>query len=166
MKIREQQYFSEAWLREIGVKLREARLQCGMSQREVAEVIGAPRQYITRIKSGEYDLKVSTLGRLYSALRLSVDIKTPEVESNQAANAEELAVAALLTFSKSGGTIPPEEETRAVEDAMRVARCNTKIGRTDRQRIEALFLLRDCLTSATREELKRIERAVMQIAEE
>ena len=98
MKIREQQYFSEARLREIGAKLREARLQCGMSQREVAEVIGAPRQYITRIKSGEYDLKVSTLGRLYSALRLSVDIKTPEVESNQAANAEELAVAALLTF--------------------------------------------------------------------
>ena len=70
-------HLSEAWLREIGAMLRSHRKARRMTQKQVAEAIGVHRQYITRIESGEHDLKVSTLGRLCSALGLTIDIHPP-----------------------------------------------------------------------------------------
>jgi len=72
----------------------------------------------------------------------------------------------LINFAKSDRTAPTGEEVKAVEEeAMSLAGCNdTSTGRTDRRRIEALVLLRDCITSTTRAELRRVEVAVMEIA--
>lgn len=79
--------------------------------------------------------------------------------------AEDRAAAALINFAKSDRTAPTGEEVKAVEEAMSLAGCNdTSTGRTDRRRIEALVLLRDCITSTTRAELRRVEVAVMEIA--
>lgn len=79
--------------------------------------------------------------------------------------AEDRAAAALINFAKSDRIAPTGEEVEAVEEAMNLAGCNdTSTGRADRRRIEALALLRDCITSTTRAELRRVEVAVMEIA--
>lgn len=79
--------------------------------------------------------------------------------------AEERATAALITFAKSNRATLTGEEVKAVEEAMMLAGCNdTSTGRADRRRIEALTLLRDCITSTTKAELQRVEVAVIEIA--
>lgn len=84
----------------------------------------------------------------------------------EALRAAEDKAAALIDFAKSGRTAFTREEVEAVEEAMRLAGCNdTSTGRTERRRIEATKLLRDCITPTTRAELRRIEVAVMEIAE-
>lgn len=56
------------------VTLRTLRLQRGMSQAQLAEVIGTQQPYIARIESGSADMRLDTCRRLAAAL--SIDLNT------------------------------------------------------------------------------------------
>ena len=74
--------------------------------------------------------------------------------------AEDKAANAMIYFAKSNRHAPSEEEKVAVLNALRLA------GSPQYWRIEALRILRDCITSTSRPELKIIEIAIMNIVEE
>lgn len=78
--------------------------------------------------------------------------------------AEERAVLQMISFAKSLRSIPTDEETSAVEDAMELAGCNAPTFANDRRWIEAQVILRDCITRTDRSELRRIESALWSIA--
>lgn len=65
---------SKVWLREIGAMLRDTRKRQRLTQEQVANSAGVYRSFISRIESGEYDLKVSTLYKLCKALGVSVTL--------------------------------------------------------------------------------------------
>lgn len=75
--------FSKAWLREIGAKLKEARKMRGMTQEDLAKVIGVDRSYISKVEHGEQNMYISTLGSLCSALAMSIEITSPKGYSNK-----------------------------------------------------------------------------------
>lgn len=56
------------------VTLRTLRLKKGMSQAQLAEVIGTQQPYIARIESGSADLRLETCRRLADAL--GIDLNT------------------------------------------------------------------------------------------
>ena len=74
--------------------------------------------------------------------------------------AEEKAAQQMINFAKSTRDIPSQDELDAVCDAMKLCGCVTK----EYRRIEAQFILRDCITHTTRTELRKIESALNYIA--
>ena len=49
-------------------KLRDARKESGLTQKELGEIIGVTRQLITRIESGTQNITIETLQKLAGAL--------------------------------------------------------------------------------------------------
>ena len=49
-------------------KLRDARKESGLTQKELGEMIGVTRQLITRIESGTQNITIETLQKLAGAL--------------------------------------------------------------------------------------------------
>jgi len=58
--------------REIGRRIREARLTLGLSQEDLAERAGLHRNYVGSIERGERELGISRLANLVGALGLSL----------------------------------------------------------------------------------------------
>lgn len=54
----------------LGVNLRQARQQLGMSQEQVAELSGVHATEVSRIEAGKRDPRVSTVERLARAVKL------------------------------------------------------------------------------------------------
>lgn len=78
-KWRQELKHAKSWMAETvlagrPVTLRTLRLQRGMSQAQLAEVIGTQQPYIARIESGSADLRLETCRRLADAL--GVDLNT------------------------------------------------------------------------------------------
>jgi len=57
-------------------RLKEERLNAGMTQQQLADKIGADKGYISRIENGKTDVQVSTLFKLFQGLgkRVAVSI--------------------------------------------------------------------------------------------
>ncbi|MBD5195080.1 MAG: hypothetical protein HDS87_05100 [Bacteroidales bacterium] len=73
--------------------------------------------------------------------------------------AEDKAANTMIFFAKSNRDTPSDKEKEAVHNALRLA------GSPKYWRIEAQFILRDCITRTSRPELKKIEVAIMSIAD-
>ena len=58
--------------------LREARQRKGLSQRELSARSGVPQSHISRIESGEVDLRVSSLVALARVLELELELVPKE----------------------------------------------------------------------------------------
>lgn len=56
------------------VQLRQARSAAGLSQADLAALIGVTQQQVARLENPDNDLKISTLERAARALGLSLDI--------------------------------------------------------------------------------------------
>lgn len=56
--------------------LKEARLEAGLTQEQLAERIGTKKTYISRLENGKSDIKLSTLFRVFEGLgrRVSLSI--------------------------------------------------------------------------------------------
>lgn len=74
--------------------------------------------------------------------------------------AEEQAAMQMINFAKSSRDIPNQEELDAVNNVMKLCGCSTK----EYRRIEAQFILRDCITRTNRDELRKIESVLNYIA--
>ena len=70
---------NEEMMRELGRRIRETRIDMGMTQTEIAGKAGVTKRTISRIENGE-DLTVSTLLNVLRALHLAqnVDALVPE----------------------------------------------------------------------------------------
>jgi len=57
-------------------RLKEERLNAGMTQQQLADKIGADKGYISRIENGKTDIQLSTLFKLFQGLgkRVAVSI--------------------------------------------------------------------------------------------
>ena len=67
----------------IGPNLRAARKQQGLSQEKLAERIGRPRMYITKLELGTHaSLQVDVLVQLCSALNVSAAELVPELAAS------------------------------------------------------------------------------------
>lgn len=73
--------------------------------------------------------------------------------------AEDNAASAMIFFAKSNRQVPSDEEKGVVINALRVA------GSSKYWRIEAQFILRDCITSTTPPQLQKIKVAIMRIVD-
>jgi len=56
-------------------QLRNARIESGLTQKEVGEIIGISRQAITRIESGNQNVTIETLQKFACALDYSITIE-------------------------------------------------------------------------------------------
>lgn len=61
---------AKAWY--YGEVLRERRKEIGLTQKDLAEMVGRDRTYINRIEKGETDLQLSSFIRIASALGVSL----------------------------------------------------------------------------------------------
>lgn len=59
--------------KELGARIREARLRCGMSQIDLAEACGISVPYVSDIERGKKCFSVDILFRLAQALQISTD---------------------------------------------------------------------------------------------
>lgn len=66
----------EAELFILSEKLREARLEAGITQEELANRIGTKKSYISRLENGHADVQLSTLYKIFAGLgkRVSVTV--------------------------------------------------------------------------------------------
>lgn len=55
-----------------GALLREWRMEWGLSQYDVAELLGTGQSYVSKIERGEVDVRLSTISRLAASLDLDV----------------------------------------------------------------------------------------------
>jgi HTH-type transcriptional regulator/antitoxin HipB len=58
----------------IAEKLRQERINAGMTQQQLADRIGAKKSYISRIENGKTDVQVKTLFRLFQGLGKTVRV--------------------------------------------------------------------------------------------
>ncbi len=77
---------------------------------------------------------------------------------------EEAVVEMMVKYAQSSRIMLSTEEKDAVESCMELAGCNTSIGRLERRRIEANYMLRDCISRVDRIALRKIEKALKGIA--
>ena len=59
----------------IGVTLKEARINAGLTQDEIAQLLKTKKSNISRIENHAEDIKLSTLERFASALGKRIEIK-------------------------------------------------------------------------------------------
>ena len=59
--------------RKLGVKIRERRLDLGMTQDDLGEKTGLDRTYISGIERGLRNPALKNLGKLSKALKISID---------------------------------------------------------------------------------------------
>jgi transcriptional regulator with XRE-family HTH domain len=57
---------------QLGMRLKNARTQRGMSQAVLAAKAGITREYVNKLEAGKYDATVGVLQRLAKALRVPV----------------------------------------------------------------------------------------------
>lgn len=57
--------------KEIGQKVRDARVAAGMSQTELAKVAGITNQFVCQIEAGKKGVSVETLAKLAKALKVN-----------------------------------------------------------------------------------------------
>lgn len=63
----------EKLLKEIGERVRKARLAKGMSQAQLAEALNISPPYVSNIETGKHIMKITTLIKLTEALEVSND---------------------------------------------------------------------------------------------
>ena len=63
---------SEAEVFCLAERLRQERLEAGLTQQQLADRIGAKKSYISRIENGKTDIQLTTLFRLFRGLGKSV----------------------------------------------------------------------------------------------
>ena len=56
-------------------QLRNARIESGLTQKELGKIIGVSRQLVTRIESGNQNVTIKTLQKLAGALDYSITIE-------------------------------------------------------------------------------------------
>lgn len=66
---------NQAWEEYNAQILLDARKECGMTQSELAEKIGADKSYISRVERGLTIPSISTFYRMVSAMGLTVELR-------------------------------------------------------------------------------------------
>ena len=82
---------------DVAIKVLRYRTDHGLSQRDLARVMGMQQPHIARLESGEHEPSLSTLARLSSALGLdfSIDIKPSGLKLRNAPRERKRALRAL-----------------------------------------------------------------------
>lgn len=60
-------------MQDYGKRLKQARLERGYTQAEIAAKLGIPQQNYQRYESGKFDLKMSSIFNICKALNISAD---------------------------------------------------------------------------------------------
>lgn len=60
-------------MKEIGERVRQARLARGLSQADLADMVGTSTPYISNIETGKHTMKISVLVKISEALEVSTD---------------------------------------------------------------------------------------------
>ena len=76
--------------RELGMRLREAREDQGLTQEELAERIGASRRWVWEMEKGKETLHLGLVLKAISALRLTFDVR-PRMSALETSDGPELA---------------------------------------------------------------------------
>jgi len=116
-------------LTELGELIRRRRTERHLSQTELAEQIGATRQWVSRLEKGKNDIGTARLFAVLNALELNLDIRPPRAgDSSKALDAgapslippETLrALARLNDHLRREAGNPPPSAYRAGTDARR-----------------------------------------------
>ena len=59
----------------IGERIKDERLRAGMTQEQLASMVGTKKSYISRIEKGRTDIQLSTLVKLFQGLGLHVSVR-------------------------------------------------------------------------------------------
>lgn len=59
----------------IAGKIKEARLQAGLTQTQLGEKIGTKKEGVSRIESGKHEIELSTLDKIAEALNCNLRIE-------------------------------------------------------------------------------------------
>jgi transcriptional regulator with XRE-family HTH domain len=70
---------SDLAARLVGAEIKRARLEAGMGQARVAELIGASQSYVSNVEAGRENLTLGQLARIADALGSRLEIGLPAV---------------------------------------------------------------------------------------
>jgi HTH-type transcriptional regulator/antitoxin HipB len=92
--------------REIGLRIRDRRMQLGLSQAELAERVGMTRQWVIGLEKGAPGAALGTVLRTLSELGLVLDISVPDPGPRNGAStsAREVPVDHISRFVNSVGS--------------------------------------------------------------
>lgn len=68
----------QAWQREVGAKIKEARTARKMTQAQLASAAGIDQPHMARIEAGTMNVSIGTLGLICSAMAMSINIESPK----------------------------------------------------------------------------------------
>lgn len=116
----------EKQLKEIGERVRKARLAKGMSQAQLAEALNISPPYVSNIETGKHIMKITTLIKLTEALEVSNDwiLRNATRESNEYTSTE---------FDQVMGDCSPTEKANLMrmlinlKESLRDARASDKL---------------------------------------
>jgi len=142
-------------LKLLAERVRQARAGCGMTRKMLARNSGVSERYLAEIETGKGNISVLVLGRLATALNVSIDRLLldgaeppgeflPTVEFLRQLSAEDLMVAHRLLLDHFGGIDPAAHHRRVAFIGLRGAGKST-LGRALAQRLELPFLELDQL---------------------
>ncbi len=99
---------------DVAIKVLRYRTEHGLSQRDLARMIGMQQPHVARLESGDHEPSLSTLARLSSALGLdfSVDIKPTGLKLRYAARERKraLRLSRRARTLAAGGTLCSDRE--------------------------------------------------------
>ena len=63
----------ENYLKEVGARVKEARMRKHLSQAQLADLLGLTHQYISNIETGKQNMSITALAKISDVLEVSAD---------------------------------------------------------------------------------------------
>lgn len=63
----------DKYLQEVGARIREVRMKKGLSQAQLAEMLGLTPPYISNIETGKQNMSITALAKISDVLEVSAD---------------------------------------------------------------------------------------------
>ena len=83
-------------LSELGELIRRRRTELDLSQTELAEQVGATRQWVSRLENGKNDISAQRLLSVIDALDLNLDVRAPRTATPTATDLDTILPAAVV----------------------------------------------------------------------
>ena len=90
--------------RELGLRMRDQRLELGLSQAALAKRVGVSRSWVIQAERGNAGAEIGLVLRALAALGLELDVRAPQAASSPPASGEVIDLTAILTRAR--GTEP------------------------------------------------------------
>lgn len=104
---------------ELGELIRRRRTDHGLSQNELADKVGATRQWVSRLEKGKNEIGTARLLAVLNTLELNLEIRPPRLESAEMAINKGTRAQSLIASETVRALAQMSDESNALEAGRR-----------------------------------------------